>query len=125
MAGVEIHRSCVDSGERWMLYDAGGQHLLAWDSRDHEVRCAYDALRRPTTLSVRPTAPPSASLSEVLYGESSGRRAGTEPSRRRLQARRTRRASRRPTQRDFKGNIVSTSPPAARSDYGQRRGLVD
>jgi RHS repeat-associated protein len=69
MSGAEIHRSSLDSGERWLLADAAGQPLQAWDSRGNVIRSEYDALRRPTNLYVT-TGEASKRLAEqVSYGE--------------------------------------------------------
>src|SRR5262249_3608321 len=48
MLGNRIHQSSMEAGERWVLNDVAGKPLYAWDSRDHEFRNRYDALRRPT-----------------------------------------------------------------------------
>ena len=37
----------MDAGDRWMLNDAAGKPMLAWDSRGHTFRTEYDALHRP------------------------------------------------------------------------------
>ena len=53
MLGTRIRQQSVDAGERWMLNDATGKPLLAWDSRDHRLTHAYDMLHRPTSLFVQ------------------------------------------------------------------------
>src|SRR5262249_7378167 len=53
LLSARLHQASVDAGERWLLNDALGKPLLAWDSRDHQVRRLYDALHRPTHLLVR------------------------------------------------------------------------
>ncbi len=52
MLSNRIHQSSMEAGERWMLNDVMGKAIRAWDSRGHNFRTAYDALRRPTGLFV-------------------------------------------------------------------------
>jgi RHS repeat-associated protein len=68
MAGAEIHRTSVDAGERWLLTDAVGQPLQAWDSRGHAIRSEYDALRRPTDLRLA-IGGTERLVEQVVYGE--------------------------------------------------------
>jgi RHS repeat-associated protein len=52
MLGNRIHQASMEAGERWMLNDATGNPIRAWDSRGF-MRCmTYDELRRPTGLFV-------------------------------------------------------------------------
>ena len=54
MLGNRIHQASMEAGERWMLNDVAGKPHPRWDSRGHQFRTAYDALRRPVeTLSAR------------------------------------------------------------------------
>lgn len=53
MLGNRIHQASMEAGERWILSDVLGKPIRAWDSRGHDVRTTYDALRRPTGLLVR------------------------------------------------------------------------
>ncbi|MFL6820990.1 MAG: SpvB/TcaC N-terminal domain-containing protein, partial [Xanthobacteraceae bacterium] len=70
MLGNRIHQFSMDAGERWMLNDVAGKPIRAWDSRDHEFRTAYDALRRPTeSRLVEGTASPVV-VARTVYGES-------------------------------------------------------
>ena len=43
----------MEAGERWMLNDVGGNRSDAWDSRGHQFRNEYDALRRPVRSFVQ------------------------------------------------------------------------
>jgi hypothetical protein len=54
-ARVRIHETSMDAGECWMLNDVAGKPIRAWDSRGHELRTAYDQLRRPLRQFVRGT----------------------------------------------------------------------
>ena len=69
MVGCEIHHNNVDAGEGWMLTDAGGQLLRAWDSRGCSVTAEYDALRRRTTLEVTDSAGATRQAEQTIYGE--------------------------------------------------------
>jgi RHS repeat-associated protein len=42
-----IHQSSMEAAHRWMLNDATGKEIRAWDTRGHNFRATYDALRRP------------------------------------------------------------------------------
>lgn len=74
-----IHHSSMEAGERWMLNDVIGKQVRSWDSRGHNFRTEYDALRRPTGVFVQGTdsvnSDPRTTSAEVQvqkieYGES-------------------------------------------------------
>jgi RHS repeat-associated protein len=76
--GVQIHQASMEADERWNLGDAAGKAIRSWDSRGHNFRTAYDALRRPLGLYVVGTDPvnsdprtlPNEALYETIdYGE--------------------------------------------------------
>ena len=69
MTGAEIHHNSVDAGERWLLSDAGGQLLQAWDGRGYSVTAGYDGCRRPTTLEVTDPADTTRLSEQIIYGE--------------------------------------------------------
>jgi len=50
-----IRRRDMDAGDRWTLNDVSGKPVRAWDSRGHNLRTAYDVLRRPTDMFVEGT----------------------------------------------------------------------
>ena len=52
MLSSKLRLSTADAGETFTVLDAGGKTIRAWDSRGHDLRISYDALRRPTRLSV-------------------------------------------------------------------------
>ncbi len=61
----------MDVGEHWTLSDAAGKQIRVWDSRDHDRRLRYDALRRPIALFVRESG--GERLAErTVYGETQG-----------------------------------------------------
>jgi RHS repeat-associated protein len=76
--GQRIHQSSMEAGERWLLNDAMGKTIRAWDSRGHNFRSQYDGLRRPVNLFVlgtdvvnsdsRTTAGEVA-FEQIVYGE--------------------------------------------------------
>jgi RHS repeat-associated protein len=65
-----IHLASMEAGERWILNDVAGKPLIAWDSRDHRLRSAYDPLRRPTDSFLREGAGAEALVGSSVYGES-------------------------------------------------------
>src|SRR5262249_20740667 len=55
MLGNRVHQASMEAGERWMLNDAAGKPLYAWDSRGHQFKTEYDQLRRPLRQIVHGT----------------------------------------------------------------------
>ena len=65
LAGNLLHQHSMDAGDRWMLMDAAGQPLVAWDYNERQAddgawlqewrlyTTDYDALRRPTAQWLR------------------------------------------------------------------------
>jgi RHS repeat-associated protein len=71
LLGNRIHQASIEAGERWMLSDAVGRPIRAWDSRRFLRRMTYDELRRPTGLFV--TENGAERLAErTVYGEGQG-----------------------------------------------------
>jgi RHS repeat-associated protein len=68
-ANNRIHQMSMESGERWMLNDAAGKPLYAWDSRNHRFRTAYDPLRRPTDAFLRVGTGTEQLIRRTVYGE--------------------------------------------------------
>jgi RHS repeat-associated protein len=71
--GTRIHQAGMEAGERWMLGDAAGKSIYAWNSRGHSFRSEYDELRRPVSSFVT-GADPQHPTSEIcveasIYGE--------------------------------------------------------
>jgi RHS repeat-associated protein len=69
IAGKHIHQTSMEAGERWMLNDVSAKPIHAWDSRDHELRTAYDPLRRPTDSFLREGTGPELLIGRMVYGE--------------------------------------------------------
>jgi RHS repeat-associated protein len=72
MLGTVIHTSSMEAGERWILNDAGGRPIRAWDSRGHTFTTTYDILRRPVGQSVRGTtaaSDPRTLNRDTLFGK--------------------------------------------------------
>lgn len=62
IAGNLLHQHSMDAGDRWMLMDAAGKPMLAWDENDKGAgtpiqkrlyRTEYDALHRPTAQHLK------------------------------------------------------------------------
>ena len=121
-AGAEIHRASVDAGERWLLPDAAGQHLLGWDSRGQQIRATYDELRRPTGLYVTAGPGPERLAEQVAYGETLTLADAQARNLRGAAYQHFDEAGRAATaQRDFQGNVLT----ATRQLLGDYRGDVD
>ncbi len=48
IAGNLLFQHSMDAGDRWMLNDAAGKPMLAWNSRKFITRVTYDGLHRAT-----------------------------------------------------------------------------
>ncbi|MFT3775410.1 MAG: toxin TcdB middle/C-terminal domain-containing protein [Minicystis sp.] len=72
MGGRKLRKKSCDAGEQWMLEDAGGALLRAWDDRDFTRRAEYDERRRPTHLWVEPGDADEMLVERTVYGESLG-----------------------------------------------------
>jgi RHS repeat-associated protein len=71
MLGNCIHQASMEAGESWLLGDAIGKPIRAWESRGFQRRTTYDELRRPIGLYVSEAG--AERLAErTLYGESRG-----------------------------------------------------
>jgi hypothetical protein len=70
MLGTQVHQASMEAGERWMLNDAAGQPIYAWDSRGHQFWTTYDALRRPLDVMLHAGTGPTRLVSRTIYGES-------------------------------------------------------
>jgi RHS repeat-associated protein len=68
MLGNRIHQASMDAGERWVLNDVTGKPIRAWDSRGHDFRTAYDALRRAVKSFVSGASPQNPTR-ETLFGQ--------------------------------------------------------
>jgi RHS repeat-associated protein len=55
LPGNSIHHASMEAGERWSLNDIAGKSIRGWDTRGHNFRTAYDAMRRPTSAFVQGT----------------------------------------------------------------------
>jgi RHS repeat-associated protein len=67
MLGNRIHQRSMEAGARWMLNDAAGKPIRAWDDRGHTFRTEYGPLRRPMRFFV--TGADSANPDEELLTE--------------------------------------------------------
>lgn len=69
MINTRIRQNNADAGQRWNLSDVQAKSLRKWDSRRHEFRYHYDALRRPTGLSVKTGHGEEKLVERLVYGE--------------------------------------------------------
>ncbi len=84
IAGNLLFQYSMDAGDRWMLNDAAGKPMFAWNSCGFITRMTYDALHRPTGSFVTvtgawalsgmprdPTLPPEpeVQVEKLIYGE--------------------------------------------------------
>jgi RHS repeat-associated protein len=53
LLGTPLYQASMEAGERWILSDAFGKPIRAWNSRLYAFRTEYDALRRPIRSFVR------------------------------------------------------------------------
>ncbi|MDG6026916.1 MAG: hypothetical protein E3K40_09495 [Candidatus Brocadia sp.] len=76
IAGNLLYQHSMDAGDRWMLNDAAGKPMFAWDSRGHAFRTEYDALHRPVGSFVKGADPinPNRDIQfdKVIYGDTPG-----------------------------------------------------
>lgn len=74
MLGTRLHQHSMEAGARWMLNDAAGQPLRAWNDRGFVTRITYDAVRRPLATYVlgADTELPNAEVlvDRLSYGDS-------------------------------------------------------
>ena len=119
-----IHQASMEAGERWMLNDVTGKPIRAWDSRGHNFRTEYDALRRPRACMCwdgSVNSDPRTTAAEVLFQKTDLRRRparSPQPAHPRVPARGLRRrgdehghnpATIRMKAYDFKGNLLRSS----------------
>lgn len=71
MLRSRVHQESMEAGQRWVLNDVMGKAIRSWDSRGHNFRTEYDALRRPSGSFVSGTEPdhsdPRTLAGEMLY----------------------------------------------------------
>ncbi|WP_211441355.1 SpvB/TcaC N-terminal domain-containing protein [Collimonas humicola] len=72
LANKQLHQASMEAGERWLLEDAGGKPIRAWDSRGHNIRNAYDGLRRHVGTYLSDGGAPEKLVGRTLYGDSLG-----------------------------------------------------
>ncbi|HEX2086309.1 MAG TPA: toxin TcdB middle/N-terminal domain-containing protein, partial [Solirubrobacteraceae bacterium] len=112
LAGNAIRQLGMEAGGRWVLHDAVGLPLRAWDSRGHAKRTAYDRCRRPlrTLVAGIDGDEPARELllERTVYGEQH-----PEAEARNLRARRHLRLDQAGLEAveavDFKGNTLATT----------------
>ena len=68
MLSKRIHQASMEAGERCTLNDVLGKPIRTWDSRGHDFRTGYDALRRPLQSFVTGAGPQNPGK-EILFGK--------------------------------------------------------
>jgi RHS repeat-associated protein len=73
IAGNLLFQHSMEAGERWMLIDAAGKPMFAWNSRKFFTRVTYDKLLRPTGSFVTGADPANPAreiqYEKLVYGE--------------------------------------------------------
>ncbi len=73
IAGNLLFQHSMDAGNRWMLNDAAGKPMLAWNNRNHRFHTEYDALHRPVGSFVKGADPLDGNreiqFEKVIYGD--------------------------------------------------------
>jgi len=73
IAGNLLFQHSMDAGDRWMLNDAAGKAMLAWDSQKRIFRTDYDALHRPIGSFVKGADPKDPDkiiqFEKIIYGD--------------------------------------------------------
>jgi RHS repeat-associated protein len=73
MLGNRVYQLSMEAGARWMLNDASGNPIRAWDSQNQTLRTTYDSLRRPLHVFVTGTDPANPKqevmIERLVYGE--------------------------------------------------------
>jgi RHS repeat-associated protein len=76
IAGNLLFQHSMDAGDRWMLNDAAGKPMCAWDNLDRAFRTDYDALHRPVGSFVKGANPAKPNqiiqFEKVIYGDTPG-----------------------------------------------------
>jgi hypothetical protein len=76
IAGNLLFQHSMDAGDRWMLNDAGGKPMCAWDNLGRAFRTDYDALHRPVGSFVKGADPANPNqivqFEKVIYGDTPG-----------------------------------------------------
>ncbi|MEM9444383.1 MAG: SpvB/TcaC N-terminal domain-containing protein [Verrucomicrobiota bacterium] len=71
--GYRVYQNSMDAGERWMLVNAVGSLLRAWDGRGHILSNTFDVLQRPLEMRVEggdQAQPLNHVFQKLVYGES-------------------------------------------------------
>lgn len=69
LTGEPAHTHSMDAGQRWMLTNALGNPLYAWNERGFRTRFEYDALQRPIATWVNENSSPEKCVQFTFYGE--------------------------------------------------------
>jgi RHS repeat-associated protein len=83
VAGNLLFQHSMDAGDRWMLNDAAGKPMCAWDNLGRAFRTDYDALHRPIGSFVKGANPDDPNqivqFEKVIYGDTPGNGLSDDP----------------------------------------------
>jgi len=68
MAGQLIMTENIDSGKRWIIYNAAKLPICTWDRRDQRITTQYDELLRPTKTLLKVGTATEVKVQEIMYG---------------------------------------------------------
>ncbi|MDY0324156.1 MAG: RHS repeat-associated core domain-containing protein, partial [Candidatus Carbobacillus sp.] len=68
MAGQLIMTSNIDSGKRWIIYNAAKMPIYVWDSRDQRTTNEYDELLRPKNTYLKAGTATEKKVQQIEYG---------------------------------------------------------
>jgi RHS repeat-associated protein len=70
LTGEAVYTQSMDAGKRWMLTNALGNPVWAWNERGFHTEMTYDALQRPLGIWVKsPNGSPKELIQFNIYGE--------------------------------------------------------
>ena len=67
--GALLFQQNMDNAERWMLMDALGNHIYAWNTRKQQIRSVYDKVRRLTGVFLTDNQDKERLVEQMIYGE--------------------------------------------------------
>lgn len=118
ISGQAIHRSSIDAGARWEIFDASGSPLRGWDSRGHAFRHSYDPGHRLVGTYVSTEGGSEQLVESIVYGEALPN--AVELNLRGAMSEQRDGAGLSTTDvRDFKGNTLSTTRRLLEQVHGQ------
>ncbi len=113
--GQPVHVHNIDSGHRWVLFNAAQKPIHQWDNRSNHIRRTYDAKQQPLEVLVQENG----STTELLTEQNSYGDASAQPYfRGRLIQSLGQEGKTTINQYDFKGNVLTLSTQVCDSYTG-------